>query len=470
MALEAETIIEAGAFSGAVLTMSAVFLGSVYQWPSFEVTRLRGADPQAEHRRVPRARWRRRRVFAIDSHMDADRARRSGSIRPSSSCATCLKDGDLMAHGAALAGQRRPRVPRRARSSIRSGRRATQWKASGGKNGARLRGTGLAVGGWVRGIQPTGATVRLNPDGTLAVLTGAVDIAGTNMGLALIAATAYGVDIDQVRIITGDTDTAPLTGHQRGQQDDLHGRARRCCEAAEDARRQTLEIAAARARGVGPTTSTSSDDQRGGARRAGQVDHAAPDRQEGQPLRSKMPPVLGKRAPAVHRCRRRPSRPSLPGSRWTRTPAQITLHDFVVVQDVGKAINPLGVEGQMQGGAVQSLGFALTEGLMYDDDGRLTQPEPARLPQAHRGRPAEHRDDHRRGARAGRPVRRPRRRRAADHPGARRDRQRRAGRHRRAPDRAAADARADRPGDPGAAAGGDASLKLGLSRPQSVPG
>jgi CO/xanthine dehydrogenase Mo-binding subunit len=53
---------------------------------------------------------------------------------------------------------------------------------------------------------------------------------------------------------------------------------------------------------------------------------------------------------------------------------EVTLHDFVVVQDVGKAINPIGVEGQMQGGAVQSLGIALTEGLMWDDSGRLTNP------------------------------------------------------------------------------------------------
>src|SRR5437879_10305621 len=50
---------------------------------------------------------------------------------------------------------------------------------------------------------------------------------------------------------------------------------------------------------------------------------------------------------------------------------EVTRHDFVVVQDVGKAINPLAIEGQMQGGAVQSLGMALTEALMYDDKGRL---------------------------------------------------------------------------------------------------
>ena len=53
---------------------------------------------------------------------------------------------------------------------------------------------------------------------------------------------------------------------------------------------------------------------------------------------------------------------------------EVTLHDFVVVQDVGKAINPIGVEGQMQGGSVQSLGMAMTEGLMFDDSGRLTNP------------------------------------------------------------------------------------------------
>ena len=85
--------------------------------------------------------------------------------------------------------------------------------------GTRLRGTGLSLGGWLGGLQPTGATVRLNPDGTLQVLTGQVDIAGTNIALAQIAATAYGVDIDKVKITTGDTDVAPMTGLSARQQD-----------------------------------------------------------------------------------------------------------------------------------------------------------------------------------------------------------------------------------------------------------
>src|SRR3989442_12248854 len=53
---------------------------------------------------------------------------------------------------------------------------------------------------------------------------------------------------------------------------------------------------------------------------------------------------------------------------------EVTLHYFVVVQDVGKAINPLAIEGQMQGGAVQRLGMAPTEALLDDDKAGLTKP------------------------------------------------------------------------------------------------
>src|SRR5262249_26490035 len=118
-----------------------------------------------------------------------------------------------------------------------------EWAASGGQNGHGLRGTGLALGGWIPGLQPTGATVRLNPDGSLQVLTGQVDIAGTNIGLAQIAASAFGVDVDQGRITTGDTDSAPLTGLSAGGKR-IYTVGAAVMQAAEDARRQTLEIAA----------------------------------------------------------------------------------------------------------------------------------------------------------------------------------------------------------------------------------
>jgi CO/xanthine dehydrogenase Mo-binding subunit len=85
--------------------------------------------------------------------------------------------------------------------------------------------------------------VRLNPDGTLQVMTGQVDIAGTNIALAQIAATAYGVDIDKVKITTGDTDVAPVTGLSAGSKT-TYTVGVAVIQAAEIARKQTLEIAA----------------------------------------------------------------------------------------------------------------------------------------------------------------------------------------------------------------------------------
>ena len=109
-----------------------------------------------------------------------------------------------------------------------------EWAKSGNKDGHGRRGTGLAVGGWIPGLQPTGATVRLDPDGSVSVLTGQVDIAGTNIALAQIAASAYGIDTDKVRITTGDTDTAPMTGLSAGSKT-IYTVGTAVLEAAKDA-------------------------------------------------------------------------------------------------------------------------------------------------------------------------------------------------------------------------------------------
>jgi CO/xanthine dehydrogenase Mo-binding subunit len=234
-----------------------------------------------------------------------------------------------------------------------------------------LRGTGLAVGGWIPGLQPTGATVRLNPDGSLQVLTGQVDIAGTNIGLAQIAASAFGVDTDQVRITTGDTDTAPLTGLSAGSKT-IYTVGAAVMQAAEDARRQTLEIAASEMEAA--VQDLEIEDNK-------VVVRGVPSRsitlaqigKKGNTYMSKVPPVLGVshiafavQAPAFAA--------QLARVEVDPDTGEVTLNGFVVVQDAGKAINPLGVEGQMQGGAVQSLGFALTEALLFDEKGRLTNP------------------------------------------------------------------------------------------------
>ena len=368
MALDAETILESGAFSGAVLTMSAVFLASVYQWPSFEV---RGFEVLTHKASIAayRAPTAPQTFFAIDSQMEQI-ARALGLDPVAYRLRHLMKEGDPMANGQPWQSNGAQEVLRRLAEHPLWKSRA-EWKASGGKDGRGLRGTGLAVGGWIPGLQPTGATVRLNPDGSLSVLTGQVDIAGTNIALAQIAASAYGIDFDDVRITTGDTDTAPVTGLSAGSKT-VYTVGAAVLEAAKDARRQTLEIAA------GEMEASIHDLEIEDGR---VVVRGVPNRaitlaqigKKGNLYMSKVPPVLGVSHPAF----------SLQAPAFAAQLARIEvdpdtgevqLHDFVVVQDAGRAINPIGVEGQMQGGAVQSLGIALTEGLMFDEAGRLMNP------------------------------------------------------------------------------------------------
>jgi CO/xanthine dehydrogenase Mo-binding subunit len=370
MALEAETILDTGAFSGTVLAVSAVFLGSMYKWPAFDI---RGYEvlthkPSVAAYRAPAAP---QTVFAIESHMEQI-ARALGLDPVEFRMRHLIREGDPMVNGQPWPQNGAQEVLRRIAAHPWWTTRA-EWTAANGRDGdgRTRRGVGLALGGWLGGLQPTSATVRLNPDGSLSVLTGQVDIAGTNIALAQIAASAYGVDVDQVRITTGDTDSAPVTGLSAGSKT-VYTVGTAVLQAAEDAQRQTLEIAAKELEASVHDLEIA--DGRVSVR-------GMPDRgitlaqigKKGNLYMSKTPPVLGVSRPAFSQ--------QAPGfaAQLARIEVdtdtgEVVLRDFAVVQDVGRAINPLGVEGQMQGGAVQSLGMALTEGLEFDDGGRLTNP------------------------------------------------------------------------------------------------
>jgi CO/xanthine dehydrogenase Mo-binding subunit len=57
-----------------------------------------------------------------------------------------------------------------------------------------------------------------------------------------------------------------------------------------------------------------------------------------------------------------------------RGTGRVDIKRYTVIEDAGKAIHPLQVEGQFQGGAVQGVGWALNEEYIYGDDGRLQNP------------------------------------------------------------------------------------------------
>jgi CO/xanthine dehydrogenase Mo-binding subunit len=368
MALDAETTLEAGAFSGAALAINAVMLASFYQWPNFE---YRGREvltnkPSIAAYRAPTAPH---TFFALDCQMES-LAQMLGLDPIAFRERHMSHQGDRMTQGQPWASHGALECLQAAVQHPIWQRRAA-WKASSGKDGAGLRGTGLSVGGWIPNIQPCSAEVKLNPDGHITVLTGAVDIAGTNQGLAMLAATSYGVDIEKVRIVTGDTDSSPLAGLSAGSKT-TYTVGVAVIEAAEDARQQTLQLAAGE-------LEASTEDLDILNNRV--VVRGAPDRaitlaaigKKTHTMQSKLKPVHGTGRSAV----------PVQAPAFAAQVAEIevdpdtgllTLHNFAAIQDVGFAINPLGIEGQIQGGAVQSLGIALTEELQYDQNGLLRNP------------------------------------------------------------------------------------------------
>jgi CO/xanthine dehydrogenase Mo-binding subunit len=242
------------------------------------------------------------------------------------------------------------------------------WKNRAEAQKQPNRGVGLAVGGWMGGLQPASAVCGLNPDGTFNVIVGAADITGVNTTFQAIAAEVLAVAPDQVTVTYGDTKTAPFAGMSAGSKTTYTvGRAVKL--AAEDALRQMAEIAAPRLE----ATAEDVEAKDGAIRVVGD-----PEKNVSYQRLGKWTTNFGARYAAIVGRGSITANKMAPG--FTAQAAdvevdpdtgEITLHGFAVAQDAGFAINPLSVEGQMQGGASQGLGLALWEEMIYDRDGRL---------------------------------------------------------------------------------------------------
>ncbi len=230
------------------------------------------------------------------------------------------------------------------------------------------RGVGVAIGGWMGGLEPGAAACKLNRDGVLQVQIGTADLSGTPTSFALLAAEAYGIDPEQVRFVYSDTDSAPYGGGVGGSKT-MYTLGNAVIRAAEDARRQTLAIAA-------EEFEVASEDLEIVDGRV-QV-RGFPDRSIGlgelagktMTFGGAYEPVYGNGRQAV--TDRAPSfSAQVAEVEVDEETGEVNLVNLAVVQDVGRAINPLAVEGQMQGGAVQGVGWALYEEMRYDENGQL---------------------------------------------------------------------------------------------------
>ena len=305
-------------------------------------------------------------TFAVESHMDVI-AHRLGLDPLEFRRRNALKEGDVSVSGA--------RLPRNGLAEVMDALKEKMEQPQNGgasdSDGDRLaRGVGVAVGEWRSGSGPSTASISVNEDGTVGLLTGSVDISGSDTSLAQIAAEALGLEMEQVIVAKRDTDLAPFTGPSGGSRI-VYSQGKAVQMAAEDARDKLLGLAADRL-GV----QADALECEGGAVYV--MDN--PPQSIGLSQLARM--SLSSRGGPIVGTASLSSMPYNPvfnaqGAEVLvdRETGQVRVTRFVQAQDVGLAVNPMGVEGQLEGGAVQGIGRALSEEIQIDPDtGRVRNP------------------------------------------------------------------------------------------------
>ncbi|HEX2346638.1 MAG TPA: xanthine dehydrogenase family protein molybdopterin-binding subunit [Gaiellaceae bacterium] len=229
-------------------------------------------------------------------------------------------------------------------------------------------GVGMAAGYWPGGNEPAAAVCRVDADGTMTVVTSAADMSGVNTGFAVIAAAAFGLEPEKVRVVSADTATGPYAGASGGSKvtytvgKAVEGAARAARVKVLAAASQELEIApddlevidgVVRAVGAPDRSITVEELARKALRFGGRYEPIEGHGGSAQ--------TVGAPSVAAH----------LSHVRVDRETGEVELLRHVIAQDVGRALNPALVEGQMRGGATQGMGWALFEQLDHDESGQL---------------------------------------------------------------------------------------------------
>lgn len=355
-ALQARMIFDSGAWPASPVSIAGLLVGGYYRFPNLAIEGIEVLThkPAVGAYRAPGAT---QATLAIESSMDELACTLEMDpiqLRLRNVC----EEGDPMPNGKPW-----PRIGLRA--CLERLRDLPDWRDAQRRPN---HGVGIAVGGWPGGLQPAAAVCQLNADGRLTVSVGSIDITGTHTGFTAIAAEAFGVTPDKVQIVAGGTDAAPYAGGSGGSKITYTVGAA-VMRAAAEAREQVLSVAA-------DHLEARSDDLEivdGWVQVRG-----VPDRRVSLAEIGEMSRRFGGRYEPIFGHGRSAMTEHAPGfaahlAEVVVDPETGVVHviRYVAVQDVGRAINPLTIEGQMHGGAAQSIGWALREEMLYDDAGSL---------------------------------------------------------------------------------------------------
>ena len=267
-----------------------------------------------------------------------------------------VEEGDLRADG--------PKFPRIGfKETLEAARNSDHYKspAPSGPNQAR----GVAAGFWFNAGLQSSATVGINMDGTANVVTGSVDIGGSRASMAIMAAEALGLRAEEVRPSVADTDTIGHTDVTGGSRTtNVTGSA--VFEAAQDAIRQ-MKGRVAKLWDISEDKVVFED----GAFKS------TANGQESMTVKELAPKLGMTGGPVQGSATAAPKRVGagfgvhVVDIEVDPETGKVTILRYTAAQDVGTAIHPSYVEGQMQGGVVQGIGWALNEEYVRNEDGAM---------------------------------------------------------------------------------------------------
>jgi CO/xanthine dehydrogenase Mo-binding subunit len=274
---------------------------------------------------------------------------------------------DLRLKNAAQEGDQAPYGPKFGpiglKQVLEAAKSHPHWSAPLGES----QGRGFACGFWFNAGLNSTANVSLSADGSARVVTGNPDIGGTRVAQALMVSEELGIPVERVRPTVADTDSIGYN--------DLTGGSRVCyatgmavIKAAEDVREQLCARAAKiwdvdrscvaweRGRAIPLNGASSNEPLTVGELAAKMTATGGPIVGRGSVSAPMAGPGFGAMICDIE----------VDKETGVSHVARVT-----VFQDVGKAVHPSYVEGQMQGGASQGIGWALNEEYIYDEAGHL---------------------------------------------------------------------------------------------------
>jgi CO/xanthine dehydrogenase Mo-binding subunit len=227
------------------------------------------------------------------------------------------------------------------------------------------QGRGVAVGFWFNIGFDSACNIAVNADGTVTLQEGSTDIGGTRASIAMQAAEVLTLPYEKVRPTVVDTDTIGFTAVTGGSRTTF-ATGWAAYEAAQDVRTKMIDRAA----------------------QIWEVDADTVELEDAV-FKSKSDPELSMTFAELAGQLGRSGggitgtaavSPSGVGGAFAGNIVDVEVDPetgkteilrFTVVQDAGKAIHPSYVEGQMQGGAVQGIGWALNEEYYMSDSGTM---------------------------------------------------------------------------------------------------